>query len=275
MRVRTRTWLGFVIALGVLFMGASYFSIFDPLENVVLGVTAPVEQALQSATRPIADTVNNLTDSGRLSEENQELLSDNERLYAELAQAREAEAELERLKQFVGVQGETAPGALVAADIFARDPANARDIVAINRGSDDGLAEGMIVLTEQGSLVGSVTEVLGDHAWVTLITDPSSAVSAMVQESRVQGVVSGAADGSLRMEFVEETADIQEGNLLLTSGIGGGYPQGEPIGRIVKVERAGQELFQEVEVQPLADLSRLESLLVLTSFVPVEVSPPP
>jgi rod shape-determining protein MreC len=133
----------------------------------------------------------------------------------------------------------------------------------------------MIVLTEQGSLVGSVTDVLHDHAWVTLITDPSSAVSAMVQESRVQGVVSGAADGSLRMEFVEETADIQEGNLLLTSGIGGRYPQGEPIGRIVKVERAGQELFQEVEVQPLADLSRLESLLVLTSFVPVEVTPPP
>lgn len=274
MRVRTRTWLGFVIALGVLLMGASYFSVLDPLENVILGITAPAEQALQRATRPVADTVNNITDVGRLSDENQRLQRDNERLYAQVAQSQEAEAALERLQQLQGVRQERADDSFVAASIIARDPSNAREVVAINRGSSHGLAEGMVVLTEQGSLVGSITEVLRDHAWVTLITDPSSAVSAMVQESRVQGVISGGTDGSLRMEFVEETADVQEGNLLLTSGIGGGHPQGEPIGRIVKVERAGQELFQEVEVQPLADLSRLESLLVLESFVPVEVTPP-
>jgi rod shape-determining protein MreC len=162
---------------------------------------------------------------------------------------------------------------LVAANVFAHDPNNLKDIIAIDLGRADGLQEGMVVLTSQGSLVGSVTRVLGDVAWVTLITDPDSAVSALIQESRTQGVVVGAADGTLTMEFVKETADVQAGDLVLTSGIGG-LPPGELIGQVVEVGQAAPELFQEVRVQPLADLSRLEEVLVLTSFLPQEMIEP-
>ena len=106
------------------------------------------------------------------------------------------------------------------------------------------------------------------------MTDQTSAISALIQESRVQGVVVGSADGTLNMEFVEETADVKEGDLVLTSGLGGDHPSGELIGQVVKVGRAPQELFQEVRVQPLADLTRIETVLVLTSFVPQDVATP-
>jgi rod shape-determining protein MreC len=70
------------------------------------------------------------------------------------------------------------------------------------------------------------------------------------------------------MEFVSETADVKEGDLILTSGIGGRYPPDELIGQVVGVNKSAQELFQSVRIRPLADLSRLEGVLVLTSFEP-------
>lgn len=274
MRVRTRTWFGLVVALSLLFMGASYFAVLDPLENAVLQVVAPVEGALQRASRPLADFVNNLTDVNRLSDENRALREENERLFRQVVHLREVEAENQRLRQLLDVRQRRPQDTFVAADVFARDPSNQKDVIAIDRGRADGLQEGMIVLTQQGSLVGSITKVLDDHAWVTLISDPDSAISAFIQESRAQGVVVGAADGTLTLEFLEETADVNEGNLVLTSGLGGRHPSGEVIGKVVRVERAAQELFQRVRLQPLADLSRLEAVLVLTSFLPQDVTTP-
>ena len=178
------------------------------------------------------------------------------------------------MQQLLELRGTGTGDSFIAANVFAREPNNLQDRIAIDRGRADGLQENMIVLTKQGSLVGTISRVLDNVAWVTLITDPSSAVSGLIQDSRVQGVIVGAADGTLTMEFVEETADVKEGDLVLTSGIGGRHPTGELIGQIINVERSAQELFQTVRVQPLADLSRLEGVLVLDSFLPLEAGEP-
>ncbi len=273
MHVRTRTWFGLVVAASLLFMVASRFSVFDPLENALLTVASPVESALRGITSPVADFVNNLTDINRLSDENQLLREENERLAAKVARLQEMERELQQLRQLLELS-DRSDASFVEANVFAYDVGNQRDVIAIDRGRADGVQKGMVALTRQGSLVGSVSQVLHDVSWVTLITDPDSAVSARIQESRVQGVVVGAVDGTLTMEFVEETADVKEGDLVLTSGIGGRHPPGELIGQVVNVEQAAQDLFQSVTVQPLADLSRLETVLVLESFVPLEVGEP-
>ncbi len=274
MQVRTRTWLSVVVVASLLFLAASRFAIFDPLENTAQSLTAPIESALQDATRPAADFVNNLTDINRLTSETQTLREEKERLLAEVARLQEAEQELHQVQQLLELRGTGTGDSFIAANVFAREPNNLQNRIAIDRGRADGLREGMIVLTKQGSLVGTISRVLDDVAWVTLITDPSSAVSGLIQASRVQGVIVGAADGTLTMEFVEETADVKEGDLVLTSGIGGRHPTGELIGQIVDVERSAQELFQAVRVQPLADLSRLEGVLVLDSFLPLDVGAP-
>jgi rod shape-determining protein MreC len=274
MQVRTRTWFGFVVVLSLLFLAGSRFGIFEPLENAALATMAPVESALRSATSPLADFVNNLTDINRLSDENQALREENERLRADNARLGSAEQELRDLEQLANVRGLHAGDAFVAAEVFAHEANNLQRVVAINRGKNDGLAEGMVILTPQGSLIGSITKVLDDAAWVTLITDQTSAVSAVTNESRVQGVVAGSADGTLTMEFVQETADVKEGDLVLTAGVGGRHPRGELIGQVVQVQRAPQELFQSVQVRPLADLSSLQKVLVLTSFTPQEAVAP-
>ena len=101
MHVRTRTWFSFVVLASLLFIAASRFAIFDPLESAVLAVASPIEEGLRDATRPLADFVNNLTDINRLSDENQALREENERLIAENARLGEAEIELRQLQQLV------------------------------------------------------------------------------------------------------------------------------------------------------------------------------
>jgi rod shape-determining protein MreC len=273
-RVRTRTWFSFVVLAALLFLAGSRFGVFDPLEDAVLAAAQPVESGLRAATEPLADLVNNVTDINRLSDENRDLRQENERLTADLARLRASETDLSELRQFLQIRGQRPGDAFMEANVFAREPSNLKDVVAIDQGKSDGLAEGMIVLSRQGSLVGSITRVLDSSAWVTLITDPSSAVSALIQESGAQGVVAGSAGGRLTMEFVAETADVKEGDLVLTSSIGGRYPPGELIGRVVEVERTAQELFQAVRVEPLADLARIDEVIVLTGFLPLDAGQP-
>lgn len=268
MRVRTRNWFSLVIAASILFIAGSRLAFFEPMENAVLIIAAPVESALRDATRPVADFVNNLTDVNRLTGQNQNLREENEQLNVDIARLREVERRFQEQERFLENRVLASGDTFVTASVFANEPSNVSAAIAIGRGTSDGLQEGMVVLSPQGSLVGTISRVLKDSAWVTLITDQTSAVSSLIQESRAQGVVVGAADGTLTMEFVEETADVKEGDFVITSSIGGRYPSGELIGRVIEVGQASPELFLKVRIEPVADLLRLEYVHVLVSFLP-------
>jgi rod shape-determining protein MreC len=274
MTARTLAWTGFIAIAAFVLMAAGRLTVLDPVENVTLNVTSPIQSAMRSVTRPVADRVNDFTDAGAISDENARLREENERLTTELARARSDQQQQQQLADLESVRREFPNDAFLAASIVARDASNSRQVVAIDAGSSDGVKDGMIVVSEGRSLVGTVTDVFDDYAWVTLITDPRSAVSAIVQESRAEGVVAGNYDGSLIMEFVGQGAAVKEGDFVTTSGIGGGYPPGIVIGRVASVEKNEQDLFQQVDVDHLASLSGLEQALVLTSFEPQTLERP-
>ena len=268
MTARTLAWTGFLAIAALVLMVASRLTVLDPVQNLTLTVTAPVERALTDATNPIANWVNDITDASGLSAENAQLRADNERLTNELARARE-DATAQQDAQDVNAIKQQFPGdTFLAATVVSRDSSNTRRIVAINRGSADGVKDGMIVVTEGRSLVGTVSRTFGSYSWVLLITDPRSAVSAMVQESRAEGVLAGTYGGSLNMEFVGQGATVNDGDFVITSGVGGGYPPGIVIGRVSQIDKQDQDLFQTVHVDHLASLDQLEHVLVLTSFQP-------
>jgi rod shape-determining protein MreC len=274
MTSRTWRWLAVVIIAGALLMGASRLAILEPVENLVLSIVSPIQEGLRDASRPIADFVTNLTDVNELTDENQRLREEMDRLSSEVSRLRESEIRLQELQNLLQVKEEHQEDEYLAANVFAKDPSSLKEVVAIDRGKADGVREGMVVITEGRSMVGSVTKVLDDYAWVTLITDPNSAVTAMIQESRAQGVVVGDYNRRLTMEFVAQEADVSEGDTVVTSGLGGTLPAGTVIGRVADVEQQPQELFQWVRVEPLAALSRLETVLVLTSFEPTHLEAP-
>ena len=274
MTARTLAWTGFIAIAAFMLMAASGLAMLDPVENLTLNATSPLQTTLHGATRPLADWVNNITDAGSLSSENARLRGENERLTNDLARTREDSVQQQAQRDLNAVRLQFPSDTFLAADVVSRDATNVRSIIAIGRGRSDGVREGMIVVSEGRSLAGRVTKVFDDYAWVTLITDPKSAISAIVQESRAEGVVAGNYDGSLNMEFVGQGAAVKQGDFVITSGVGGGYPPGVVIGRVANVHKTDQDLFQRVQVDHLASLSNLEHVLVLTSFVPKTLETP-
>jgi len=259
---------------GLLLLALSGIGLARPIEDASYTLISPIESVLRSLAQPIADVVANYGDVRGLTHENDSLRAENERLNAEIARLREESTQREQLARLLEVKSSLAGQDVVAARIFARDPSNLRQVVAIDVGRADGVKRGMPVVTEGNTLVGTVTTVEEDHAWVTLVTDVDSAVSALILESRDQGVVSGGYNRRLSMEFVSQDATVKEGDTVVTSGLGGTYPAGLVIGKVTGISGQRQEVFRRVTVEPLASLSRLENLLVMTSFAPTQVLPP-
>jgi rod shape-determining protein MreC len=255
-------------------LALSGIGLLRPVEDVSYAVFSPVESLLRSTAKPIADVVANYGDVRDLTQENESLRAENERLSAEIARLREDASTREDLQRLLDTRNALEGETFVTASVIARDPSNLRRLIALDVGSNDGVKVGMPVVTEGTALVGTISKVEGGHSWVTLVTDVDSAVSALLLESRAQGVVAGSYGSRLSMEFVEQGATVNEGDTVLTSGLGGTYPKDLVIGKVTGVSANRQELFRSVTVEPLASLSRLETVLVMTSFVPTQVTSP-
>jgi rod shape-determining protein MreC len=255
-------------------LALSGIGLLRPVEDVSYAVFSPVENLLRSVAKPVADVVANYSDVRDLTQENESLRAENERLNAEIARLREDASRREELQRLLDTRNALEGQTFVTASVIARDPSNLRRLIALDVGSNDGVKVGMPVVTEGTTLVGTISKVESGHSWVTLVTDVDSAVSALLLESRAQGVVAGSYGSRLSMEFVEQGATVNQGDTVLTSGLGGTYPKDLVIGKVTGVSANRQELFRSVTVEPLASLSRLETVLVMTSFVPTQVTSP-
>ncbi len=260
----------------------------DPARNLTLSVSAPVEGVFHDAASPLDDIYEGIADRGDLVRENEDLQEQVEALQAQLAAQQNLEQRLADLEAALAVKQSRPDDQLLAANVIAEEPSSIKRMVAIDRGSDDGLDEGMVVLSKSGTLVGTVAIVYGDYSWIRLVTDPESAVNAQVNATAVAApsttpgvetsppaaptAVRGVAEGDLRekvmLDLLPPDVTIAEGSLVVTSGLGGNYPQGILIGSVVDVEQRPQSPFKRASVEPATDLSSLETVLVIVNFRP-------
>ena len=245
-----------------------------PVEDASYLIVAPLEALLRAIATPIANLVTNFGDIRSLTAENERLRTENERLSSQIASLRQDTSRIDELERLLEVKHAASDQTFIAGQIIASKPSNLRQIIAIDRGKSDGLKTGMPVVTEGKTLVGTITRVDSHNAWVTLVTDVDSAVSAADLESQAAGVVSGGYNRQLSMEFVAGDATVKEGDTVVTSGLGGTYPAGFVIGRIIGITGQPQEVFRKVTVEPLASLSHLNTVLIMTSFAPSRVPVP-
>ena len=272
--MRTLVWLLVVGLFALLGVALSQIGALDPLRNGALTVASPLERGLRAAAEPAADFLDNVNERQDLEDENRLLRQQIEELTAEIARLKEDQFMAADLAGLAEVENSRPDDRFLLARVIARDPSNLKERLAIDRGSDDGVAEGMVVMSEGGSLVGVVSKVLDDFAWVTLITDPNSNINAMVVEARAQGVVSGSLHNGLSMDLIPQDAEVEPGHTVTTSGLGGNFPQALLIGQVISVRGEPQDVFKKADVQSAASLSRLENVLVLTSFVATSLASP-
>lgn len=160
----------------------------------------------------------------------------------------------------------------VTAAVIGRDTSPVFRSIIIDRGTEDGVLPGMPVESARG-LVGQVYRASPRAAQVLLITDNISSIAARLSASRATGIVFGSgSSGPLSMEWIDQEAQLEVGDVVLTSGLGGQFPADLVIGRVVAFERNEADLFQDATVQPAIDVSDLEIVFVLTNFETVDTS---
>lgn len=171
--------------------------------------------------------------------------------------------ENQRLRELLGFV-ETTHHRGVTATVVGRDSSNWVHTLTIDKGSADGLRPGLPVI-DGNAVVGQTTVVTPRSAKVLLLSDPASAIDAIVQSSRLSGVVEGGGDGRLRLRYTEQTPQerVLPGDRVVSSGLDGVYPKGVAIGVVHQVASGSSALFQEIVLEPSAVFDRLETVLVL------------
>jgi rod shape-determining protein MreC len=242
----------------------------------VKGVLALPLTAIQRGVSAVTNSVANLFGSDANAEALQARNAELEAQVAELQNRivgyQEDATQLRILSSLLDYARTAPEHEYVAANVIGRDTSPFRSFIFLDIGSDAGVRRDMPVVTNQG-LVGLVVELNCCAAKVRLITDPDSAINARLQRSRDEGVVVGRQGGGLELQYLSQQAELNPGDVVLTSGLSGRVPAGLVLGTISAVQRLDYEVLQKAIVTPGVDFNRLEIVLVITNFQPVDIGP--
>jgi rod shape-determining protein MreC len=263
-------WWPIVIVLFVATVVLLNTRSIDAPRDVTALVTLPLQRLLREAGNELRGATGAVGDATTLRDRNTELEQVVAQLTVENLRLKEIEAENVRLRsllQFRDVNPSyTYKGGQVVGRIVASEPTNIVQSILIDIGSNNGIEPGMPVVTERG-LVGRVTDVYRNAARVLLITDSSSNVNTMLQNTRLRGILRGRAGQMPIMDYLPQDQSILVGDIVVTSGEGGRFPTGIPVGQVVEVEQNDVEMFQRAVVRTTVDFDTLETVLVVTNFV--------
>ena len=236
--------------------------------QAILLVMTPFIKVTSVVVGSVTDVWRDYVDLRGMQRENKRLRQEVGTLSRRIEQLEEQALETQRLQRLLALR-EVPQAQALTARVAGKDATNWFKTILVDRGGLDGVRRNQPVVAPDG-LVGRVVEVTPSSAKVQLLTDPVSAVGGLVQRTRVTGIVSGNLGAGTRVRYLPLMADVAVGDLVVTSGMGGVFPKGIPIGRLTAVERRSGALFQEASLQPTVDLSRLEEVLILTSPPPGE-----
>ena len=230
------------------------------MEKPVLAVSGFFERVITSPFRFAESAANGYIFLIHTERENERLKEETGQLKLENSITNELIIENERLRELLGFR-KLHPPSSVMAQVIAKESSPSSRTVTINKGADDGIQKDMAVIAPTG-IVGRVQAVLSGTAKVILLTDPGNTLAVRVQRNREEGLLEGKII-SCALKYVSYYADIQEGDLLVTSGLDGIYPKGLPVATVTKVTRHEASAFQTVVAEPAVRFSRLEEALVL------------
>ena len=244
----------------------------------VITLLAPFQRAAAWAGAQVQGVVANVQDMLTVHQQNQLLRSEVEQLRVQNVQANEYAAENIRLRELLGYTQSARQFDLVMARVIGREPTTWTRMIVIDRGTQHGVQKNMAVITARG-LVGTVTDAGPISSKVQLILDPRSAAGALVQRSRVAGVVKGTPDDAMhpRMVNVPKSQDMAVGDIVVTSGFGGIYPKGIMVGTVSAVKNDSGGLLHYAVIEPATDFQRLEDVAVIVASreAPPEPLKPP
>lgn len=259
---------GVAILLSVLDSTGRLDDVFDVLRNPltsVLGWTS-------ARTDSLADAISGPGDLQEAREEIASLTQRIEVLERQNEELNEIQGEYQLLLDLFNRARQSPELARLTASVIGRDTNPSLRSIIIDKGREDGVMVGMPVESARG-LVGRVFRTTSQSAQVVLITDNASSVAARLGSSRATGILKGGGvGGSMTIDWIDLKHQIEIGEVVLSSGLGGKFPQDMVIGRVSEVERREAELFQRAIIQPAVDFDSLEVVFVITEFQPLDTT---
>jgi rod shape-determining protein MreC len=247
-----------VIAIDTSTRASRDFRFYDRL---IVGITSPIQNAISLTLDLLSSGFHNYLYLLNTRQQNIQLLEENRRLLGSIAALRETEQENTRLRKLLSFEEKFNLNSIVAR-VIAKDVSTEFRAVRINRGESSGVRPNMAVVTNEG-VVGRVLRTTKTTSDVVTILDLLSAVDAIDERSRAHGVVEGVTDEVCSLRYTLRTDDIQNNDILISSGLGGIWPKGIPVGFVSKVNRKPFGITQEVEVRPSVDFTKLEEVIII------------
>lgn len=245
-----------IISIGVFFIQRAFRDGF----GLVSIVARPVEGLLSGGGAAVHDFWGSISRISTVSQENKSLQEKNRKLEAELEQAKVFREENISLRQLLELNI-SARGEGLAAEIIARDPTNWFERFTINRGKSKGINKNMIIQTPEG-LAGQITQLDDNTATVRTILNPRSAVPVYIVESGTFGILVGDSSPICTIKFIRNINFMQEGHLVVTSGMGDIFPPGILVGRITTVQGSVDSLSSRAKVKPFVNFEKLRFVMV-------------
>lgn len=255
-----------------LFAALIFFSLNVPhnreanaIERVVLSALSPVLKPFYSLSGFVEDVWDGYIQLVDAHRENLRLREDVRTLNERVRENNELLLANQRLEHLLEMKKNIKLPA-VAAEVVGEDATSWFRTFVLNRGSASGVREGMAVIAADG-IVGQIVKVADSTSRVVLLTDHASGIAATIQRSRARGVVKGKSEMLCTLEFTTREEDVKVGDQVISSGIGGVFQKGLPIGEVTMVKRGEYGIFQTVSIRPSVNLAHLEEVLIVQSAV--------
>jgi len=255
-----------LIAIALLILQLSGY--LPPVTNALMRPVTAVQSWFAVRYVAVRDLLSSPRDMTAMRDEINQLQAENALLQQEIISLREQASEADVLAALLDYARAQPESRYLACNVIGRDISPFIRSILIGQGSDAGVSIGMPVVTAQG-LVGRVEEVFASYSRVQLITDPESAVNVKFQQARTEGILSARLNGEIFIDLIDLNAELSQGELVLTSGLGGKYPSDIPIGSVTSIRRRDFDLFQETTIQSSVTFDQLSLVLVITNFEPL------
>lgn len=237
----------------------------NPVKGSVLYLTSPFLKTFRIFSGGVQGFFHFLGSIGELKSENEKLLEENRELTSKNALLGDIENENKLLREQLDLLPRKEYG-LESSFVIAQDPLGQGNFLFIDKGSSSGLQSGMPVIVSRGILVGRITEVYPNSAKVVLINEKNSAVNCEIEDSGAKGIVKGAYGLGFMMDMISQSEVVKEGDVIISSGLGGDMPRGLYIGKVKEVGQSADKLFQQASIISPVDYSSLRVVSIIKEW---------
>ena len=229
--------------------------------RLVLEATAPLADMITVSFKGLNEVWKRYIILVGMEEENRRLKKDNALLTQEIIQYREGYLEGIRLQKLLALQ-EKVKYPTITARVIDRDQTSIIKTILINKGTSHGLRVDLPVVADQG-VVGRIIEASWHASKILLLIDENSNIDALVEDTRIQGILQGAGSSGCSLKYIPKTETVALGNIVISSGLSGLYPKGLLLGVVKNVDKTNSGLFQKIDIASFVDFARLEEVTVI------------